>query len=240
MINESVDRALFDSILGEAFRAAAEADMREKPDCGTVVLTKAQLKAERLAYDRREAKSRRGRGWHNALTKAASVILIIGCVGFAALMAVPPVRAAAVEVIVRAFDKYTAFHFEKTSESGDGSGEHTENVPYAFGEYTLGYIPDGFELAEKYENKITCMYVYLGENECKFRISYTPADATMIELDNEQADISELTVNGFRAFLSESKNADKVILIFNDGSNVFNISGNLPKEEIIRIAENIK
>ena len=230
MINKSVDEAVFDSILTRAFRDAVKADMEEDKNTAPVKLTPEHLKAERRAYNKYEAMERQldKRSIHPRLRRAVSAVLIAGCVGFVTMISIPKVRAAVAEVVIEFFEKYVSFDFTR---SGDSSARE--------GEYTFGYIPDGFELVEQYEDPLTKECVYKDGNGSELSILYVPTKNTILMNDIENAEYSEIEINGYRAYIMDSAAYNNARLLFDDGKNVFTIVGNLPKEEFLKIAENI-
>lgn len=230
MINKSVDEAVFDSILTRAFRDAVKADMEEDKNTAPVKLTPEHLKAERRAYNKYEAMERQldKRSIHPRLRRAVSAVLIAGCVGFVTMISIPKVRAAVAEVVIEFFEKYVSFDFTR---SGDSSARE--------GEYTFGYIPDGFELVEQYEDPLTKEWVYKDGNGSKLTISCSNTKATIFMNDIAQAEYLEIEVNGCRAYFMDTGVYNSERLIFDDRKNVFTIVGNLPKEEFLKIAENI-
>lgn len=229
MTNISENEKIFEAILVSAFRDAANLDMEEAELCEPVKLSTAHLKKERRAYNWHEICVKwRGITGNQILRRVVSIILVVGCVGFAALVYMPEVRAAVVDVVTKFFDKYVSLDF---TESGSGT--------FTSGEYTFGYIPRGFKLTEEYEDPITKSYEFTNDEEDEILISYIPAFATLAEADIENSEYSEIMVNEHNAYLFETGVDGKIKLIFSDENYVFHIIGNISRKEVIKIAENI-
>lgn len=212
-----------------AFRDAAIADMEEAKLCEPVTLSSKHLKEERRVYNRYEFKRKCQSITKNPfLRKAVAVVLVICCVGFATLVSMPEVRAAVVDAVIKFCDKYVSLDFTKS-----GSTTLTN------GEYTFGYIPKGFRLTEQYEDPITKIYKLTNDVGKEIYISYTPTFMTTIENDIENNEFSEISVNGYKAYLFKANGQEKTKLIFDDGDNVIRIAGDISEQDVLKIAKKI-
>ena len=235
MINKSVDEAVFDAILTQAFRDAAEADMKEEAldkDFVPVKLTPEHLRIEQKAYKRYEVQRKRrvNANRYAGLRRAVSCILIVGTIGFVTMFAVPPVRAAVIDAVVEFFDRYTSFDFW-----GYGRSEALK-----LGDYELGYIPDGFELTEQEKTRLSSKYTLTNsETGIAILIKFVPTNSTTVQHDSEHSEYDVVDVNDYTAYLVESEVDETLRLMYNDGTNVITITGALSQKEILKIAENI-
>ena len=229
MTSGSENKKIFEAILVSAFRDAANLDMEEAELCEPVKLSPAHLKEERRAYNRYEF--RRKWRWvtgNQILRRVVAIILVVGCVGFAVLVSMPEVRAAVVDAVVKFRDKYVSLDF-----TGSGSGIFTS------GEYTFGYIPKGFKLTEKYEDPMTKSYEFTNDEGKNICITYSPSFMTILENDIENNDYSEIMINKYKAYLFNSNKLGETKLIFDDGSNVFRIRGEIPEKDVLKVASKI-
>ena len=235
MIKKSVDEAVFDTILTQAFRDAAKEDMKDEAldkDFVPVKLTPEHLQIEQKAFKRYEARYKRqvSANRYTVLRRVVSCILIVGTLGFVTMLALPPVRAAVIDAVVEFFDKYTSFDF----------GAYIYGEAYKLGDYEFGYIPDGFELTEQEETRLYAKFILTNtEVGTAITIKYAPSDSTTIQLDSEHSDYETVLVNGYTAYLIQSETDRSFQLIYNDGYNVITVSGDISKKEILKIAENI-
>ena len=224
MINKSVDNAVFDAILRKAFTEAFEREVAEieaQPSAAGALPEKYR-RAERKYYNK---KMKQSSGTYAVLRKIAACILICLSVGFAALMAIPTVRASVWDSVVNFYEKYIKFDFNVTA-----GGEET------IGEYTLGYVPNGFVRTAAYETalKNVCKYEN-GQNVINIR--YYP-DGHDIAYDDEKGKIYTIKINDIDGYLVEYLDGTYT-LVWEYNHNVFTVDGNISSKEIIKIAENI-
>lgn len=98
--------------------------------------------------------------------------------------------------------------------------------------FEINYIPDGFEKTEDYG------YAYMYENIDKSFVVQKCELSTLVGFDTENYECESITINGFDAILYFSENSEKGI-IFNNGEYIFIINGNIEKDELIKIAQNL-
>lgn len=226
MINKSVDNAVFDAILRKAFTEAFEREVAEieaQPSAAEALPEKYR-RAERKYYNK---KMKQSSGTYAVLRKIAACILICLSVGFAALMAIPTVRASVWDSVVNFYEKYIKLDFNVTS-----SGEET------IGKYTLGYVPDGFVRTAAMETDAKNKYRY--ENgQHTFSIVYHCSEDNGITYDDENGKLYIISINGVDGYLIEYVGGRYSFTWKNNGA-VFTIDGDLPANEMIKIAEKIK
>lgn len=75
-----------------------------------------------------------------------------------------------------------------------------------------------------------------GKNIC---ITYSPSFMTILENDIENNDYSEIMINKYKAYLFNSNKLGETKLIFDDGSNVFRIRGEIPEKDVLKVASKI-
>lgn len=226
MINKSVDNAVFDAILRKAFTEAFEREVAEieaQPSAAESLPEKYR-KAERKYYNK---KMKQSSGTYAVLRKIAACILICLSVGFATLMAIPTVRASVWDSVVNFYEKYIKFDFNITSV-----GEET------IGEYTLGYVPDGFVRTDSLENSAKNLYIYEAEDGV-FSVGYYYSEDNGITYDDENGKLYIIDINGMDGYLVEYFDG-RYSLTWKNNRVVFTIDGNLPVNEIVKIAEKIK
>lgn len=102
----------------------------------------------------------------------------------------------------------------------------------------IGYIPAGFEKAYEYEYDYFYKYGYENINgEEHFDVDKHGLNAA-INYDS-RFDSEEIYINGAKGVYFSAENGDKAI-VFNNGEYIYTISGDIEKEELIKIAQNIK
>ena len=226
MINKSVDNAVFDAILRKAFTEAFEREVAEieAQSSAAEALPEKYRRAGRKYYNKRMKQSS---GTHVVLRKIAACILICMSVGFATLMAIPTVRASVWDSVVNFYEKYIKFDFSITS-----GGEET------IGDYTLGYVPDGFVRTDAMEEDPT-RNIYRYENTKNyFCVSYYTKNRA-INYDDENGTIHIVNINGEDGYLVEYIEGRHSVT-WKNNETVFTVDGDLSVDEIIKIAEKIK
>lgn len=227
MINKSVDNAVFDAILRKAFTEAFEREVAEieaQPSAAGALPEKYR-RAERKYYNK---KMKQSSGTYAVLRKIAACILICLSVGFAALMAIPTVRASVWDSVVNFYEKYIKFDFNVTSV-----GEET------IGDYTLGYVPDGFVRTDVVETALKNVYKYEnGQNVFNIVYYYYYPEDHTIAYDDEKGKIYTIKINGIDGYLVEYLGGTYT-LVWEYNHTVFTVEGNLYSKELLKIAENI-
>ena len=224
MINKSVDKAVFDAILRKAFTEAFEREVAEieAQPAAAEALPEKYRRAERKYYSK---KMKQFSGTYAVLRKIAACILICLSVGFAALMAIPTVRASVWDSVVNFYEKYIKFDFNVTSV-----GEET------IGEYTLGYVPDGFVRTSMTETSVRNVYTYENEQNV-FHIRYYYPDGNTIAYD-EKGVMHSIQINGMDGYMVEYIDGTYAI-VWKANNTVFTVDGDISFKEMIKIAENI-
>ena len=96
---------------------------------------------------------------------------------------------------------------------------------------TVNYVPSGFEKVEDHG------YSYVYKNGDKEFVVEKMTIDTSIGYDTEKYDNEIIEINGVDAVYYRSNNVNNGI-IFNNANYIFWISGNIEKEELIKIAQN--
>lgn len=187
-------------------------------------IIKEQKNWNELTYAQKRAGSKK---------KIRMIILIAAAMialGGITVAACEPLREWIVSLFVEEYED----HIDVKTFSGS---EADFEVPEISGYYIPEYIPDGFTLKE--EDYTGCgVWMYWETIDGKnFDYSQNPLDSSCL-IDNERHTNENITVNGDNAVLSYN---EKTCSIFwNNQKYTFLISGNLSKEEIIKIAESVK
>lgn len=166
------------------------------------------------------------------LKYAAIIVLMIGTLA----LTNSDVRAKIKEIFFEMFDEYAVMTFNSDSENVITSLEDLN--------FELGYVPDGFELVDKFKDDNIAIEHYSNQNEILSINYYLDFGVeNNLNTDNEDMMYEKITVNDkFEGYFrsSEDKNKENV-LIFSNSNKGFSVSimANLSKEELIKIAENI-
>lgn len=154
------------------------------------------------------------------LSKKTIKILLIAAIllGFATtVFAIPASR----EFIIQKFSNHSEYNVLDT--------ENAEQVK----SLKLNYIPEGFVKTEEYE--YSCVY----KNKNKEFVVEKLIISSEIGYDTEMYKDEIIKINGIDAIFFKSNNDYKGI-IYNNGKHIFLIDGNIEKEELVKIAQNVE
>lgn len=227
MKNKKLENSLVDEIISQAFTDAAEEDFEEiEPITLDAAWPEKNIKIERRAYDRIRRKGHTA----SAALKAVACLAIVIVVAAAFVFSVPTVRAGFLQLIDRIFSGYTNIEI---------AGKDQEDQ-IILSDYIFEYIPNGFRLDEnKTANNRNLSFVS-DANGKSFTIKYYSSEKFLIQYDNEHSIIENILINGYSAYYCYNNYEENAILSWSDDSCTFIISGNISKEEMIKIASEIK
>lgn len=130
---------------------------------------------------------------------------------------------------VPAFREFTVNKFLNHSEYEVSKTEQVKKVK----SLKVNYIPAGFKISEDYGTAV------LYKNKDKiFAIEKATIDAS-IGYDTEKYEDEIIEINGIKAVYYRSDDENSGI-IFNNGDYIFMVSGNIEKEELVKIAQNVE
>lgn len=98
---------------------------------------------------------------------------------------------------------------------------------------SIGYVPDGFIKTDEEVSDIGIYNEYC-KDELRFIIYKNPIDVS-VNYDNNSYEVIE--INNVEYIISELNNT--IVIIWNNGLYTYRVSGNIDKELLLRIAENI-
>ena len=159
--------------------------------------------------------------------KIASVILLIMGFSFTLLLSFAEVRAACESVIIEIYDRYIRYSY--TSDLS------LENSPIHF-----GYVPEGYILNQEvtigeFHEEVYCN----AENESAVLVFHQiRIDQATVDIDTEKMAPVEIQLNDHQqAWYLD--NPSRKIVYWDDGKYFFQVSGELPKVELVKIANSI-
>ena len=185
------------------------------------------------------------------LKRVAVVCLIILSVTFGTLLTVEGVREEIADTVMSWFDKYAKFDYSKSNVSalpGKNNSEAEENnsdtnadvvFQYMY-DLKIGYIPEGFELSESFEETEYREYFYYNEVGELLLIGIYNSEFSSVGVDNEDVEYEKIITDGreIHVFYDEVERTGNVIT--GNSSYYIAITGVCEKEELIKIIENIK
>ena len=162
--------------------------------------------------------------YHRFTTKTVKVLLIAATL--TALLLTAFVIPSSREYIIDNFDIFSRY---KLTEVNNNSVN---------GEITVGYIPKGFELNESIVEDKHIAYKYVS-NTNKFFTVTKQASSNEVDLNTESIECKRLIINGntYLYYLSENNMSN---IIWNANDYIYRVNGLISKDELLKIAENVK
>ena len=164
------------------------------------------------------------------VAKRVAVFLMVSILSLSAiLVANAEARENVLSWVIETFPKFSIFTPQIVNE---------DNNSVELTSLKIKYIPIGFELIDIHEGRQMLIYNYLADNDQRFDVKlFTLASQGKSYYDTENSDIEEITFKGSTAYTWQT---DKItyLIWYQDGIEC-HISGNLNKDEILKIAENI-
>ena len=222
----------FDSLLRMAVRETYMDQVNSIPpenELEKILHTDDNFKNKIRAIVRRENRNEKLIHFSRAAAKVAVVILVCISLTFASLMTAEAVRESVATTILEWHDKFTRIFIE------------TDAVPEKLPEIRFNYIPEGFELVEEESITSTNYMIYTFSNyKSIFLKIYINIQSEHSEdnVDNEFTNYYQLNIGNGRGIWVSYDNENK--LIISKGELLFNISGQVSIEEIVRIYKNIE
>ena len=162
--------------------------------------------------------------------RVAMIFLVVG-ISFTLFLATNvQAREKFFDWIVEKYEQYSIFTPETINE------DYIDKV--GIDELKINYIPDGFELDKVQKGKVSMIYKYINIDEQFFylQINEVMSIAESHSKDTENAEMESIFIKDSEAFYWEHD--IKYLLWQQNGVECF-ISGDIEKDELIKIAENI-
>jgi len=157
--------------------------------------------------------------------RVAAVIFIVLTVMFTATIAISPTVRAAVVTFVRTWlEDRTEYYVPHSNLNQD---------------WTVGYIPEGFELIEEVYHFLQIELVYGNDENMEIYINISTGNQIV---DNEHSDFYNTIINGNIAdvYVSNDEDAPNIIVMIQDLTGVLiTFVSELDISELLKIAENI-
>lgn len=231
-MQDKLNEDLFEAALKRVFCDYTDEQLASYPDCEALAKKYPLPKKEKRAFDRAAKQMKYNKSLVKVyLSRAAVVFLCIIALGACVMMTSPTVRAAVKNVIVEWFDKYTNFSFVAT-DTGSGDFENVEDVK-------IGYIPEGYELVNISESPFSITYFYCFADK-EYYIDVFKNNENELFADNERSKYENVVINNHQSWVIYDNVNNHGSLILTGSKISISISGDLPKDELIKIAESIK
>lgn len=151
----------------------------------------------------------------------AAALLLVLCITHT-----PDVTEACVDVI-EWFTDYVQFHFQE------------QGSPGAISEYGMGYVPEGYVLTDSFHSESAgCIQYTSGEQILTLIYNRSSAQNN---IDIKDKELEKIVADGriVYYFKSGTDSENSIVWQSEDGAVCFSLTGSLPREELLRIRENI-
>ena len=195
VIERKIDEELHDPektnmvLVDEYFRQIRELD-------GGPEKTKAELDAELRIIYRKAAWRKKKKVFLQFLLdgkRVASILLMVGLVSVFSV-GVYAARAPISQFISKTYDKYIEFFFDQSDVEKAPSTIETV--------YTLGYVPEGYELDSQSFEKESTAIVWQNKDGNSIELRQYTLDM-MLTLDNEEEDLDSFNIDNFSILFKE-------------------------------------
>lgn len=165
-----------------------------------------------------------------SIAKRVAIFIIVAIVSFSAVLTVnAEMREKVFNWMVEIFEEYSIFTPKNNNEDGD---------IIELASFKINYIPTGFELKYIHKGRSMLIYEYSTEDNQELVISLFSSNGNgKSYYDTENAEIEEFIFKNSQAFTWQTDSL--TYLIWHQDGTQCHITGNLSKEEILKVAENI-
>ena len=153
---------------------------------------------------------------YHAFSKVAVIAMLTIMLATAAFAASPTLRASAMNLLVETFEDHTGFRLVYTPPTENASDDGLN--------FTVNWIPEGYELESHRENRFSARCVYTG-----------------LCLDTENAEVHDEMINGKKAVIITKEGVSQLCLIDEKKGNYLLITGSMEQtDDLVKIAQNIQ
>ena len=162
--------------------------------------------------------------------KRVAIFILVSILSFTTILAVnAEARENVLGWIIETFPKFSIFA-PQVVDADKKSVDLTS--------LKINYIPMGFELSDIHEGRKMLIYNYSTENNQELTIKlFDPSGQGKSYYDTENSEVEEIIFKGSQAYTWQTEKM--TYLIWNQDGVECHISGDLNKNEILKIAENI-
>lgn len=164
----------------------------------------------------------RGDRYHKLTRSTARIILIA-----AIIMAITTVAIAATvgrDYIVQKFKDHSTYTVADESDV-----KSVEDI-------NISYLPEGFKLDSKEGEKFLQWYSY--SNNAEWVTIYKSKIDSEVNFETEHKNSEDISINAYEGIYFESGGSAKGV-IWNDGIYIYEVEGNISKEEMLKIAKGV-
>ena len=229
-MREPLRDELFEVVLKQAVYDADKEDLDELPTDEALNEAYSLPEKAQKKFDRLHKAQTRGISVRTMIARRAAIIAITAlAVVFGGLMLQPDIRAGVSHIVVQQFEKFNLFQH-------DENGKAKQFV--SLDDVSIDYLPEGYELEWEMVDETRRSYYYINENH-DLLISVLYSELSDISLDNEH-DYEIKYINQREMHVSYDNLTQSGAIIIPGEIITISIAGNISKEEMLAVAQNIK
>ncbi len=217
--NDFKNKAI-DDMLKYAFQEANAELIDEMPQCEEVEFSKEHEDKMRKLF---AGKVRRMKYIKRIFMIAAVMVILFSI----SVMSVQGWRASFMNFILSFTESNTELKYRDEAEDKNS---------YTVGDVTFEYLPSGFTL-DSNKNQGKVIYVKFNKGNEYFETKIKESNP-VANVDTEKAGAELLMINGAEVFVTQKD--DNISVSWNNNLKTFELMGNIEREELLKIAENIK
>ncbi len=218
---------MFDALLDEALTAVESEPNPDLPEEMDVVFSDRHNAAMKKMFDSERRKIRRKQLYRSARHMAAALVVLI-LVSGVTVMSANALKTRLFNFVFNTSQTNTEITAKEVSESGK----------YESDVISLGYLPEGYILERQSGSGKGESIILAFRNETSRFTIITHFGEGKISINTENAECEQLNINGKRALYTDNVNENIMTIYYDDV--ICTIHGNIPKEEIVEIAQNLK
>ena len=224
MTNNSAFDKILDSLIDEAIPAVeAVADKNLPDDKEAVISSDIEERIQRL-FKNEHKKVRRKKVLRYSRNIAACFLIFTVVLGIS-VMSVDAFRVRVLNSMMRSDNGSTEIRFEKSDVNS-----------YTSDYIDLEYVPYGFSVVTS-KGAGTLFYARFDKGDAYFTVDVCGIDSVS-SINTENAFVEKVKINGADGIYSDGDDVN--ILVFSIGERAVTIIGNIEKDEIMKIAENVR
>lgn len=231
-LSKGANERLWDAVIKEALIESMRLELDEAEQNAEPHSFSPQFEHNMKKLSRSIGIKEKSRAAVKVICKFAVTAAAVMGISFGGLLTQHEVYAAVSNVVRDVFSTHDKYTYQGSFNSNDMDFDYSIEP---------GYIPEGYELRSVLYPGGAKLMAYESRDEKTIDFEYGFVDGTAISIDNERHTLKEIDKNGQTYYYYEAKEEDDLnVLIWYSGEYVYDINAQLPKEEIVKIAESIK
>lgn len=165
----------------------------------------------------------------NTVGKRAAVIILAIMISLTATtFGVKAIRESVIEFITETFEKFTKISVE--DDEIDTQVEFVKSAPL--------YIPDGYTKETEMQSELLYGIIYNNEDNNSIDYIQKISFGTIANVDTQGVEYEKISINYFDGIKYSKNGFNKVV--FADETYMYTVYGQVPFDELIKMAESIK